>query len=41
MATECPHVDQIRDATPSAEGCFKPGEDWGGCYVDQLMLENF
>ena len=86
MATQCTHADQIREVTPSAQGCeeclamgdrwvhlrlcltcghvgccdssknkhatkhfhttnhpiirsFEPGEDWGWCYVDEVMLE--
>ncbi len=86
MATQCTHLDQIRQVTPSANGCedclrigdtwvhlrlclecghvgccdssknkhatkhfhatnhpiiqsFQPGEDWGWCYIDQVMLE--
>jgi hypothetical protein len=87
MATECTHLDQVRDVTPrTPEGCeeclkmgarwvhlrlclecghvgccdsspnrhatkhfhqthrpiirsFEPGEDWGFCYVDDLMFE--
>ncbi len=85
MADTCSHLDQLREVTPSADGCedclaigdrwvhlrlcrfcghvgccdssknrhatahfrasghpivtsFEPGEDWGWCYVDQLML---
>ena len=86
MNNECTHTDQIREVTPSADGCedclktgdtwlhlrlcltcghvgccdssknkhatkhfqqtnhaiiksFQPGEDWGWCYVDELMLD--
>ena len=87
MATQCTHLDQVRDVTPrTPEGCeeclkmgarwvhlrlclegghvgccdsspnrhatkhfhqthhpiirsFEPGEDWGFCYVDDLMFE--
>jgi uncharacterized UBP type Zn finger protein len=86
MAEQCAHLDQIRDVTPSGEGCqeclatggrwvhlrlcmtcghvgccdsspnrhatkhfhatqhpiiasFEPGEDWGWCYVDEVMLQ--
>ncbi len=86
MATTCTHLDQIRDVTPSADGCeeclkigswwvhlrecqicghvgccdqspgkhatkhfhhtrhpiirsFEPGEDWGWCYMDEVMME--
>jgi len=31
MATECTHVDQVRDVTPSADGCeecLKRGDTW-------------
>ncbi len=86
MTQQCSHLDQIREVTPSANGCedclktgdtwlhlrlcltcghvgccdssknkhatkhfhatnhpiiqsFEPGEDWGWCYIDQVMLE--
>lgn len=87
MATQCQHLDEVRDVSPrTPEGCeeclkmgsswvhlrlclecghvgccdssqhkhatrhfhetqhpivnsFEPGEDWGWCYVDQVVLE--
>lgn len=86
LAEECTHLDQVREVTPSAEGCedclkigdtwlhlrlcmtcghvgccdssknkhatkhfhatkhpiiksFQPGEEWGWCYVDELMFD--
>lgn len=87
MATQCTHLDEVRDVTPlTPEGCeeclkmgsswvhlrlclecghvgccdsspnrhatkhfhqtrhpivksFEPGEDWGWCYVDDVMFE--
>ena len=86
MTDECSHLDQIREVTPSADGCedclkigdtwmhlrlcmtcghvgccdssknkhatkhfhstnhpiiksFQPGEEWGWCYVDELMFD--
>jgi hypothetical protein len=41
MATECTHLGFIRDVDPSGDGCkecLEIGEDWGWCYVDELML---
>ena len=31
----CSHLTEIEAVTPSADGC----EDWGWCYVDQLLLD--
>jgi hypothetical protein len=86
MMSECGHVDQVVDVTPTSKGCqeclqsggqwvhlrlcrtcghvgccdsspnrhatkhfhqtghpiiqsFEPGEDWGWCYVDDVMVE--
>src|SRR6266516_925211 len=87
MALDCTHLDQIREVTPSADGCedclkigddwvhlrlcltcghvgccdssknrhatrhfhktahpiiksFQPGEEWGWCYVDEVMFDS-
>src|SRR5712675_2112096 len=86
MTAECTHLDQIKEVTPSADGCedclrigstwvhlrlcmicghvgccdsspnkhatkhfhatqhpiiksFQPGEEWGWCYVDEVMFD--
>jgi uncharacterized UBP type Zn finger protein len=86
MTDECTHLDQIKEVTPSADGCenclrigstwvhlrlcmicghvgccdssphkhatkhfqatkhpiiksFQPGEEWGWCYVDEVMFD--
>ena len=35
MAQNCSHLDQIREVTPSANGC----EDWAWCYIDEMVLK--
>lgn len=34
MSTTCTHVDQVREVTPSADGC----EDWWWCYADEVAF---
>ena len=34
MSEPCTHLGQLH-----VVASFEPGEDWGWCYVDQLLLE--
>ena len=41
MTKQCTHQDQIRDVTPSGNGCkecLALGDTWRWCYVDQIYL---
>lgn len=50
MASGCSHLSQVkkiearttkhfRSTKHAVMRSFEPGEDWGWCYVDELMIE--